>query len=112
MIHCFNLVGDDIIFGRNWGCSVEVKFLHFEACYYQAIDFAIEKGLRWVEAGAQGPHKIQRGYLPREVYSAHWIKDPNFRSAVADFVKHEARDVDYEIQGLMGYSPYRNTEHD
>ncbi|MAF47164.1 MAG: GNAT family N-acetyltransferase [Rhodospirillales bacterium] len=103
-----NLVGDDTIFGRNWGCSVEVKFLHFEACYYQAIDFAIENKLRWVEAGAQGPHKIQRGYLPREVYSAHWIEDTNFREAVAQFVEHEARDVDHEIQGLMQYSPYRN----
>jgi predicted N-acyltransferase len=107
-----NLVGDNTIFGRNWGCSVEVKFLHFEACYYQAIDFAIENGLRWVEAGAQGPHKIQRGYLPREVFSAHWIEDENFRGAVADFVKHEARDLDYEIQGLMGYSPYRQTGED
>jgi len=107
-----NLLGDDTIYGRNWGCSVEVKFLHFEACYYQAIDFAIENKLRWVEAGAQGPHKIQRGYLPREVYSAHWIEDAKFRAAVADFVKHEARDVDYEIQGLMGYSPYRQTDGD
>jgi len=107
-----NLVGDNTIFGRNWGCSVEVKFLHFEACYYQAIDFAIENGLRWVEAGAQGPHKIQRGYLPREVFSAHWIEDEKFRDAVADFVKHEASDVDYEIQGLMGYSPYRQASED
>ena len=107
-----NLLGADTIYGRNWGCSVEVKFLHFEACYYQAIDFAIENKLRWVEAGAQGPHKIQRGYLPREVYSAHWIEDTNFRDAVAEFVKHEARDVDYEIKGLMGYSPYRQTGED
>ncbi|NQV56335.1 MAG: N-acetyltransferase [Rhodospirillales bacterium] len=107
-----NLVGDDTLFGRNWGCSKEIKFLHFEACYYQAIDFAIENKLKWVEAGAQGPHKIQRGYLPREIYSAHWIKDANFRDAVANFVNNERRDIDYEIQGLMGYSPYRNSEQD
>ena len=105
-----NLVGGDTIFGRNWGCSEHFDFLHFEACYYQAIEFAIENKLQWVEAGAQGPHKIQRGYLPREVYSAHWIEDPNFRSSVSQFIDQERRDVDYEINGLMDYSPYRKTE--
>ena len=107
-----NLVGSDTIFGRNWGCSEHFKFLHFEACYYQAIDYAIENKLQWVEAGAQGPHKIQRGYLPREVYSAHWIEDPNFRSAVSRFIDQERRDVDYEINGLMDYSPYRKTDNE
>jgi hypothetical protein len=102
-----NLIGSDTIFGRNWGCSENFKFLHFEACYYQAIEFAIEKKLKWVEAGAQGPHKIQRGYLPREVYSAHWISDPQFREAVEQFINQERREVDYEINGLMKYSPYR-----
>jgi predicted N-acyltransferase len=105
-----NLIGTDTIFGRNWGCSETFKFLHFEACYYQAIEFAIEKKLKWVEAGAQGPHKIQRGYLPREVYSAHWIADPKFREAVEQFIKQERREVDYEINGLMEYSPYRKIE--
>ncbi len=107
-----NLIGADTIFGRNWGCTKDFKFLHFEACYYQAIDFAIENKLQWVEAGAQGPHKIQRGYLPREVYSAHWIEDPNFREAVERFVEQERRDVDYEINGLMEYSPYRKADND
>jgi len=107
-----NLIGDDTLFGRNWGCIDDFKFLHFEACYYQAIDFAIERKLKWVEAGAQGPHKIQRGYLPREVYSAHWIEDPNFRDAVERFVAQERKQVDYEIEGLMEYSPYRRTEND
>ncbi|MBO33492.1 MAG: GNAT family N-acetyltransferase, partial [Rhodospirillaceae bacterium] len=79
-------------------------------CYYQAIEFAIENKLQWVEAGAQGPHKIQRGYLPREVYSAHWIEDPNFRSSVSQFIDQERRDVDYEINDLMDYSPYRKTD--
>ena len=106
-----NLIGSDTIFGRNWGCSEDFKFLHFEACYYQAIDFAIEHKLRWVEAGAQGPHKIQRGYLPREVYSAHWIADPKFREAVEQFIDQERREINYEIDGLMEYSPYRKAEN-
>ncbi len=107
-----NLKGEDTLYGRNWGCSRDFRFLHFEACYYQAIDYAIRHGLRWVEAGAQGPHKIQRGYLPREIYSAHYIDDPNFANAVKDFVEREAREVEYEIAGLMRYSPYRSTEND
>ena len=102
-----NLIGKDTIFGRNWGCIQDFKFLHFEACYYQAIDFAIERNLKWVEAGAQGPHKIQRGYLPREVYSAHWITNPSFRNAVQKFIENERREVDYEINKLMEFSPYR-----
>lgn len=102
-----NLIGADTLFGRNWGCSDHFKFLHFEACYYQAIEFAIENKLRWVEAGAQGPHKIQRGYLPREVYSVHWIEDANFRHAVSQFINQERLDVDYEINGLLDYSPYK-----
>ena len=105
-----NLIGSDTIFGRNWGCSEDFKFLHFEACYYQAIDFAIENKLKWVEAGAQGPHKIQRGYLPREVYSAHWITDPKFREAVEQFIDQERKDINYEINSLMEYSPYRKPE--
>ena len=103
-----NLKGKDTIFGRNWGCLEDFKFLHFEACYYQAIDFAIEHKLQWVEAGAQGPHKIQRGYLPREVYSAHWIENKNFRNAVEKFVEQERREVEFEIAGYMQYSPYRS----
>ena len=71
-----NLIGRETLFGRNWGCLGEFPFLHFEACYYRAIDFAIARGLKRVEAGAQGQHKIQRGYLPVETYSAHWIRDP------------------------------------
>ena len=106
-----NLIGSDTIFGRNWGCSEDFKFLHFEACYYQAIDFAIENKLKWVEAGAQGPHKIQRGYLPREVYSAHWIADPKFRGAVEQFIDQERKDINYEINSLMEYSPYRKPEN-
>ncbi|HAD87812.1 MAG TPA: GNAT family N-acetyltransferase, partial [Rhodospirillaceae bacterium] len=81
-----NLKGRDTLYGRNWGCIADYKFLHFEACYYQAIDYAIAHGLKWVEAGAQGPHKVQRGYLPQQTYSAHWIADKGFRDAVSDFL--------------------------
>jgi len=102
-----NFIGSDTIFGRNWGCLKDFKFLHFEACYYQAIEFAIDQKLQWVEAGAQGPHKIQRGYLPREVYSAHWIKNQNFRDAVEKFIEQERRQIELEIEKLMELSPFR-----
>ena len=78
-----NLMGRDALYGRNWGCRGEWPFLHFELCYYQAIEFAIAHGMRRVEAGAQGQHKIQRGYLPRPTWSAHWIAHPGLRRAVA-----------------------------
>ena len=70
-----NFIGSDALYGRNWGCIEDHRFLHFEACYYQAIDFAISRGLQRVEAGAQGPHKVARGYVPQATYSAHWIAD-------------------------------------
>ena len=79
-----NLIGPDAIFGRYWGAIEEHPFLHFELCYHQAIDFAIEAGLSRVEAGAQGEHKLARGYLPTETHSLHWVADPGFRRAIAD----------------------------
>ncbi|HXV25146.1 MAG TPA: GNAT family N-acetyltransferase [Alphaproteobacteria bacterium] len=102
-----NLRGDNTLYGRNWGCSIDIPFLHFEACYYQAIDYAIAHGLARVEAGAQGEHKIQRGYLPVETASAHWIADPGFRKAVADFLKRERAAVKRDIAALNELSPYR-----
>ena len=102
-----SFLGTKTIFGRNWVCSQDFKFLHFEACYYQAIEYAINNKLQWVEAGAQGPHKIQRGYLPREVYSAHWIKNESLSTAVEGFLEHERREVDHQISELMKYSPFR-----
>ena len=102
-----NLKGDDTLYGRYWGCLENYTFLHFEACYYQAIDYAIAHGLARVEAGAQGDHKIQRGYLPVKTYSAHWIVDPGFRRAVDDYLKRERPAVEQEIEGLMAYSPFR-----
>jgi len=103
-----NLIGGDTLYGRYWGCAADYKFLHFEACYYRAIDFAIDKGLTWVEAGAQGPHKIQRGYMPRRTYSAHWIENDSLRRAVADFVASERDQIDREMAYLAGKSPFRD----
>ena len=102
-----NLMGADTLYGRVWGCRREFEFLHFEACYYQAIEFAIGRGLARVEAGAQGPHKLQRGYEPVPTYSAHWIRDPNFRDAVERFLAEERREMAFEMEQLRELLPYR-----
>lgn len=107
-----NLRGDEALYGRNWGCRGDWPFLHFECCYYQAIEYAIEHRLARVEAGAQGPHKIQRGYLPAATWSAHFIADPRLRSAIADYLKRERAGVARERAALMEHSPYRCTEQD
>ncbi|TMJ58326.1 MAG: N-acetyltransferase, partial [Alphaproteobacteria bacterium] len=105
----FNLLGTETIYGRNWGSYGDYKFLHFECCYYQAIEFAITHGLKRVEAGAQGPHKLQRGYLPVPTYSAHWIPDLGFRRAVAQFLAREREMVAQKIEHLAdNYSPFRH----
>jgi predicted N-acyltransferase len=104
-----NLMGRDTLFGRYWGCRERYRFLHFEACYYQAMDFAIARGLKRVEAGAQGEHKIQRGYLPTPTYRAHWIADSRFRDAVERFLAREQVAVDREIELLSGESPFRKS---
>ena len=102
-----NLRGADALYGRNWGCLAHVKFLHFELCYYQAIDYAIEHGIGRVEAGAQGEHKIQRGYEPRLTFSAHLIRDPAFREAVAHFLAQEREMTEAEREALASYTPFR-----
>ena len=103
-----NLIGRDALYGRQWGALEEVPFLHFELCYYRAIEFAIERGLSRVEAGAQGEHKIARGYLPGPVYSAHFIADPALRAPVADYLARERPAVDAEIGALTEeLSPFR-----
>jgi len=102
-----NMRGDDALYGRYWGCLESHAFLHFEACYYRAIDYAIAHGLARVEAGAQGDHKLQRGYLPVPTYSAHWIVDPRFRRAVADYLERERPAVESEIRDLAAFSPFR-----
>ncbi|MGE0118826.1 MAG: GNAT family N-acetyltransferase [Dongiaceae bacterium] len=105
-----NLRGAEALYGRNWGCLGDFRFLHFEACYYQAIDYAIAHGLQRVEAGAQGEHKIQRGYLPTPTWSAHWLRDPGFAEAVEDFLRRERAAMEAEMRGLMEYSPFRRDE--
>jgi predicted N-acyltransferase len=102
-----NLVGRDTLYGRYWGCSEEVACLHFELCYYQAIDAAIARGLKTVEAGAQGEHKLARGYEPTLTYSAHFIPDPGFRRAVEDFVARERAMVEQNAAMLAEEGPYR-----
>ena len=102
-----NLAGTETLFGRYWGCVEDHRFLHFELCYYRAIDWAIRHGLKRVEAGAQGPHKLARGYLPVTTHSLHWIADPGFRRAVAEYLEHERREVEQEIGYLGELSPFR-----
>jgi predicted N-acyltransferase len=102
-----NLVGRDAIYGRNWGAVVDVPFLHFELCYYMAMDFAIAHGIPRVEAGAQGEHKIQRGYLPVPTYSAHWIAHPGLARAVAEFLERERPAMQREMAALATLSPFR-----
>ncbi len=105
-----NLIGQDTLYGRNWGCRGEWPFLHFELCYYQAIEFAIAHGLKRVEAGAQGQHKIQRGYLPKRTFSAHWIAHPGLRRAVAEFLRHERAEISADMTSLAEHSPFRAGE--
>jgi len=102
-----NLIGDDALYGRYWGATEEVPFLHFELCYYQAIDAAIARGLARVEAGAQGEHKLARGYEPVPTWSAHYIPDPNFRRAIADFLEREREGVAAEADMLASLTPFR-----
>ena len=102
-----NLIGADTLYGRYWGSIEEVPFLHFELCYYQAIDAAIARGLSRVEAGAQGEHKLARGYEPVPTWSAHYIPDPGFRRAVADFVRRERQSVEADQAFLGEMTPFR-----
>lgn len=102
-----NFAGPDALYGRYWGCVEDRRFLHFELCYYQAIDEAIERGLSRVEAGAQGQHKIARGYGPVQTTSAHWIADPGFRSAVAEFLEREREGVAVDADWISARTPFR-----
>ncbi|MEQ1549776.1 GNAT family N-acetyltransferase [Sphingorhabdus sp.] len=102
-----NLLGPDCLYGRYWGCVEDIPFLHFELCYYQAIDFAIAHGLARVEAGAQGEHKLARGYLPVTTWSAHFIADPGFREAIEDFLGRERRAVEREQEFLGELGPFK-----
>jgi predicted N-acyltransferase len=105
-----NFIGTDTLYGRNWGSRVELPFLHFETCYYQAIDAAIERGLKRVEAGAQGLHKVQRGYEPVTTWSSHYLYHEGFADAIRHYTAQESAQLDREIEELRGWMPYRKGE--
>ena len=105
-----NFIGSETLYGRYWGTTADQPFLHFELCYYQAIEWGIAHGLRSVEAGAQGEHKVARGYRPTTTYSAHWIADPGFRDAVADYLARERHQVARDQEALAEYLPFREEE--
>ncbi|WP_106746408.1 GNAT family N-acetyltransferase [Yoonia maritima] len=107
-----NFIGRETLFGRYWGCIEHHPCLHFELCYYQAIDFAITQGLSRVEAGAQGEHKLARGYLPVTTHSLHWFGDPGFRDAVARYLDAERDAIDHEIEVLTSYGPFRKSNRE
>ncbi|MBX3707877.1 MAG: N-acetyltransferase [Pseudomonadales bacterium] len=104
-----NFIGSDTLYGRNWGCIEDHPFLHFETCYYQAIDFAIARGLSRVEAGAQGGHKVARGYLPQATWSAHWIAHAGLRAAIAEYLDEERRYVARDMAYIEAHGPFRAT---
>lgn len=103
-----NMIGSDTLYGRYWGCIEDHPFLHFEVCYYQAIDYALAHDLKRVEAGAQGGHKLVRGYIPVTTYSAHWIANPDFRDAVENFLERERQQVAFEKEMLAERAPFKN----
>ena len=104
-----NIIGGDALYGRYWGCLEQHPFLHFEVCYYQAIDFAIARGLKRVEAGAGGEHKLVRGYEPMATHSVHWIADPRFRQAIADFLVREQSYVERQGEAMAGMTPFKKS---
>jgi predicted N-acyltransferase len=105
-----HFLGADTLYGRYWGCLTEIPYLHFELCYYRAIDIAIERGLARVEAGAQGGHKLARGYGPVATWSAHFIADPGFRRAVADYLEQERQAEEVEMEWLEGQTPFKRKD--
>ena len=105
-----HFLGADTLYGRYWGCQLDIPYLHFELCYYRAIDIAITRGLARVEAGAQGGHKLARGYGPVATWSAHFIADPGFRRAVADYLAQERQAEEAEMEWLEGHTPFRRAD--
>lgn len=103
----FNVRGTETLYGRHWGCLAEFHSLHFEACYYQGLDYCIKHGLRSFEPGAQGEHKISRGFLPTPTWSAHWIAHPQFREVIMDHTQREQRSMRHYIDSLMEHSPFK-----
>ncbi|MDV3241079.1 MAG: GNAT family N-acetyltransferase [Methylocaldum sp.] len=107
----FFLVGRDALYGRYWGCTEDVTALHFEACYYQGIEYCIDEGLCRFEPGAQGEHKVSRGFLPTETWSAHWLADVGFRDPIARFLEREMGLVRAYMSELNAHSPFKNFDH-
>ena len=105
-----NMIGNDTLYGRNWGAVEHHPFLHFEVCYYQAIDFAIERGLKTVEAGAQGGHKLARGYEPTPTFSSHYFPNEGFHKAVGDYLEHERAEVLFHVDVLKGRTPFKQKD--
>lgn len=105
-----NFIGRDTLYGRYWGCREDHPCLHFELCYYQAIDYALAHGMKRVEAGAQGQHKLARGYLPVATHSLHWVRDAGFAGAIAQYLRAERQAVDEEIEVLTSWGPFRKTQ--
>jgi predicted N-acyltransferase len=105
-----NFIGSETLYGRHWGCIEDHPFLHFEVCYHQAIDFALAKGLKRVEAGAQGEHKLARGYLPVTTHSAHYVAHAGLRQAIGDYLARERDDVEHMNEILSEHSPFRRGE--
>lgn len=103
------LEGDDTLYGRYWGSHDDYHSLHFETCYYYPIEYCIKKGLKRFEAGAQGRHKLARGFLPSETHSAHWLSEPQFEHAIADYLKYEGQGIEEEMSELELHSPFRRT---
>ena len=110
MAVALNLAGAETLYGLYWGCNEHNPCLLFELCYYQAIDIAIQGGLARVEAGAQGEHKLARGYLPTPTHSLHWLRDPGFSDAVAQYLEAERAAIEDEIDILTDYGPFKKIQ--
>ena len=107
----FNIKGEHTLYGRHWGCNADFHSLHFEACYYQGLDYCIKHGLQHFEPGAQGEHKISRGFLPTRTWSAHWIAHPEFKQAITAFCMQEQREMELYIEELNSHSPFKATSN-
>jgi uncharacterized protein len=107
-----NMIGGDRLYGRNWGCAEDHPFLHFETCYYQALDYAIARGLKVVEAGAQGEHKLARGYVPVKTHSLHYLAHPGLARAVSEYLEQERAAVDEQSELLAEHAPFRHSERE
>ena len=106
----FAMLSEDTLYGRHWGCSRQLPFLHFELCYYQTIDYCINNGLQVLDAGVQGEHKLSRGFDPVATWSCHWIRHEGFRASIGDFLNRETREIDFYINNLNQHLPYKTAK--